>query len=160
MTRRVSLSNVLHCGVWLAGMLCCTLTIAAEFPPVPGPDAKPFAQAHIVLQLSDGEEAVQSRVLNVANNLVKYYGGPDRVDLEIVAFGPGISLLFADSGQAQRVSSLAASGVRFIACMNTVDTLERTTGTRPKLNSLALPVRAGVAHIVERSNEGYVIVRP
>jgi hypothetical protein len=141
-------------------MLCSSLTVAAEFPPVPGPDEKPFAQAQIVLQLSDSEEAVQSRVLNVANNLVKYYGGPDRVDLEIVAFGPGISLLFADSGQAPRISSLAESGVRFIACMNTVDTLERTTGTRPKLNPLALPVRAGVAHIVERSTQGYVIVRP
>lgn len=144
----------------LVAMLFSTLAAAAELPAVPGPDEKPFAQARIVLQLSDGDEAVQARVLNVANNLIKYYGGPDLVDLEIVAFGPGISLLLADSSQAERVSSLAASGVRFIACMNTVDTIERSTGIRPKLVPLAFPVRAGVAHIVERSTQGYVVVRP
>jgi len=127
---------------------------------LPGPDDKPFAEAHIVLQLSDGDEAVQSRVLNVASNLLKHYGGPDLVDLEIVAFGPGISLLFAESGQLERVSSLAANGVRFVACMNTVETIERTSGTRPVLNPVAIPVQAGVAHIVERSGQGFVVVRP
>jgi intracellular sulfur oxidation DsrE/DsrF family protein len=127
---------------------------------VPGPDDKPFAEAHIVLQLSDGDEAVQSRVLNVAGNLLKHYGGPDLVDLEIVAFGPGISLLFADGDQRERVSSLAANGVRFVACMNTVETIERTSGKRPELNPLAIPVQVGVAHIVERSTRGFVVVRP
>ncbi len=127
---------------------------------LPGPDDKPFAEAHIVLQLSDGDEAVQSRVLNVAGNLLKHYGGPDLVDLEIVAFGPGISLLFADGDQRERISSLAANGVRFVACMNTVETIERTSGKRPELNPLAIPVQAGVAHIVERSTQGFVVVRP
>ena len=138
--------------------LLCTLTAGAG--DMPGPDDKPFAEAHIVLQLSDGEEAVQSRVLNVAGNLLKHYGGPDLVDLEIVAFGPGISLLFADSDQQERISSLAANGVRFVACMNTVDTIERSSGTRPQLNALAIPVQAGVAHIVDRSTQGFVVVRP
>lgn len=127
---------------------------------LPGPDDKPFAEAHILLQLSDGDEAVQARVLNVAGNLLKHYGGPDLVDLEIVAFGPGISLLFADGSQRERVSSLAANGVRFVACMNTVDTIERSSGQRPQLNPLAIPVQAGVAHIVERSTQGFVVVRP
>jgi intracellular sulfur oxidation DsrE/DsrF family protein len=138
--------------------LLCTLTAGAG--DMPGPDDKPFAEAHIVLQLSDGEEAVQSRVLNVAGNLLKHYGGPDLVDLEVVAFGPGISLLFADSDQQERISSLAANGVRFVACMNTVDTIERSSGKRPQLNPLAIPVQAGVAHIVDRSTQGFVVVRP
>jgi len=140
------------------GLALLALTASAAY--MPGPDDKPFAEAHILLQLSDGDEAVQSRVLNVAGNLLKHYGGPDLVDLEIVAFGPGISLLFADSPQQERVSSLAASGVRFVACMNTVETIERTSGKRPELTPLAIPVQAGVAHIVERSTQGFVVVRP
>ena len=144
-------------GLAFADLLLAASGLAAELP---GPDDKPFAEAHILLQLSDGDEAVQSRVLNVASNLLKYYGGPDRVDLEIVAFGPGISLLFADSDQRERISSLAANGVRFVACMNTVETIERTTGKRPELLELAFPVQAGVAHIVERSGQGFVVVRP
>lgn len=141
----------------LAAVLVATTAQAGDLP---GPDDKPFAEAHILLQISDGDEAVQSRVLNVAGNLLKHYGGPDLVDLEIVAFGPGISLLLADGDQRERVSSLAANGVRFVACMNTVETIERTSGKRPELNPLAIPVQAGVAHIVERSTQGFVVVRP
>lgn len=151
-----------RCRAWRLGLALAGLLLAsgslADDPP--GPDDKPFAEAHILLQLSDGDEAVQSRVLSVASNLLKHYGGPDLVDLEIVAFGPGLSLLFADSPQRERISSLAANGIRFVACMNTVETLERTTGKRPELNELALPVQAGVAHIVERSGQGFVVVRP
>jgi intracellular sulfur oxidation DsrE/DsrF family protein len=144
----------------LVAVLSCLLPFAAPAEDMPGPDDKPFAEAHIVLQLSDGDEAVQNRVLSVASNLLKHYGGPDLVDLEIVAFGPGISLLFADNAHGSRISSLAANGVRFVACMNTVETIERTSGKRPELNPLAIPVQAGVAHIVERNMQGFVIVRP
>ena len=144
----------------ILGWICLVCALPAVAGEMPGADEKPFAEAHIVLQLSDGEEAIQSRVLDVASNLLKHYGGPDMVDLEIVAFGPGISLLFADSAQATRISSLAANGVRFVACMNTVETIERTSGKRPELNPLAIPVQAGVAQIVERSTQGFAIVRP
>ena len=56
-------------------------------------EGKPFAEARIVLQMADGDAESQTRVLNVANNLIKHYGGPDFVDIEIVAYGPGLSLL-------------------------------------------------------------------
>ena len=144
----------------LVAWTCLWLALPGVAADLPGPDDKPFAEARIVLQLSDGDEAVQARVLNVAGNLLKHYGGPDMVDLEIVAFGPGMSLLFADSEQQQRISSLAANGVRFVACMNTVDTMERSSGKRPELNPLAIPVQAGVAHIVDRSTQGFVVIRP
>jgi len=144
-------------GLAVAGLLLAVTGVTGDLP---GPDDKPFAEAHILLQLSDADEAVQSRVLSVASNLLKHYGGPDLVDLEIVAFGPGISLLFADSTQRDRISSLAANGVRFVACMNTVETIERTTGKRPELSEFAIGVQTGVAHIVERSGQGFVVVRP
>lgn len=151
--------HLLRCRL-AAAWICIACALPAAAGDMPGPDDKPFAEAHIVLQLSDGDEAIQARVLNVASNLLKHYGGPDMVDLEIVAFGPGISLLFADNDQRERISSLATNGVRFVACMNTVDTIERSSGKRPELNPLALPVQAGVAHIVQRSTEGFVVVRP
>jgi intracellular sulfur oxidation DsrE/DsrF family protein len=121
-------------------------------------DEKPFAEAHVVLQLSDQErEAV---VLDVANNLIKHYGGPDFIDIEIVTFGPGVRLLFADSGHEDRISSLVDNGVRFYICENTLDTIEREQGTRPKVSAHALSVQTGVAHIIERVNEGHTLVRP
>lgn len=137
-----------------------SLATAAGGAEFPAEDPKPFAEARVILQLSDAAEQKHNAVLDVASNLIKHYGGPDMVDVEIIAFGPGIELLYADSPRAERIASLAVSGVRFVACMNTVDTIERTTGKRPSLHPEAIPVQTGVAHIVERVGQGFVLVRP
>ena len=123
-------------------------------------DSKPFAEANIVLQLGDGDIETQARVINVANNLIKHYGGPDFVNIEIVAYGPGISLLYPDNPNAERISSLLVSDVKFVGCMNTVETITRKTGKRPKLIPATVPVKTGVAHLVERAGQGYVVIRP
>lgn len=121
---------------------------------------KPFAEAHIVLQLADGDAKSQSRVLSVANNLIKHYGGPDLVDIEIVTYGPGISLLYPGNPNHERIESLLANDVRFVGCTNTVETIERQTGERPELIAATIFVQTGVARLVERAQEGYVVVRP
>ncbi len=123
-------------------------------------DDKPFAEAHIVLQLGDGDAETQARVISVANNLIKHYGGPDFVDIEIVAYGPGISLLYPDNANAARISSLLVNEIKFIGCMNTVDTITRKTGKKPVLIPATIPVKTGVAHLVERAGQGYVVIRP
>jgi intracellular sulfur oxidation DsrE/DsrF family protein len=127
---------------------------------MPAADEKPFAEAHVVLQLADDDDETQGRLLSVANNLIKYYGGPDFIDLEIVAYGPGISLLFPDNVSNERVMSLLANGVRFVGCMNTVDTITRITGKRPELIPETIPVQTGVAQLIERASEGFVVIRP
>ena len=121
-------------------------------------DEKPFAEVRLVLQLSDQER--ESVVLDVANNLIKHYGGPDFIDIEIVTFGPGVRLLYADSPHAVRIASLVDNGVRFYVCENTLDTMERNNGSRPKLSPHAISVQAGVVHIIEKVEEGFTLVRP
>jgi len=121
-------------------------------------DEKPFADVHVVLQLSDQEK--EAVVLDVANNLIKYYGGPDFVDIEIVTFGAGVRLLFEDGKYQSRIASLVDNGIRFYICENTLDTMERKTGVRPKVNPVALPVQAGVAKLVDSVAEGFILVKP
>lgn len=121
-------------------------------------DDKPFANTRVVLQLSDQDQ--ESVVLDVANNLIKHYGGPDFIDIEIITFGAGVRLLYAESQHKSRIASLVENGVRFYICENTLDTMERNYGSRPKISPYALPVRAGVARIVEKVDEGYTLVRP
>ena len=60
---------------------------------------------------------------------MKLYG-PDKIAIEVVAFGPGIDLLRADSPNRAAVDSLISQGVRFDVCMNTVDTIERARQAR------------------------------
>ena len=125
-----------------------------------GDDDKPFAEARIVLQLGDDDAEIQARVISVANNLIKHYGGPDFVEIEIVAYGPGISLLYPGNPNADRIASLLVSEVKFVGCMNTVETITRKTGKKPALISATIPVKTGVAHLVERTGQGYVVIRP
>jgi intracellular sulfur oxidation DsrE/DsrF family protein len=116
------------------------------------------AEKKVVLQISDASPAKQTLVLNVANNLLKAF--PDNVKIEVVAFGPGLRLLFADNANYVRVQSLTASGVRFSACQNTMRHMTKLLGHPPKLEGGAVPVSAGIGRILELTEQGYTLVRP
>lgn len=118
----------------------------------------PAAERKVLLQISDGSAEKQTLVLNVANNLVNAYGADLR--LEVVAFGPGLRLLFADNINSPRVQSLSVSGVRFSACQNTVTGMTKELGYRPKLGEHAVPVDMGVGRVLDLTAQGYTLVRP
>jgi len=121
---------------------------------------KPFAEKKIVLQISDPNPFKQTLVLNVANNLLREYGA-DKVAIEIVAFGPGLRLLFADNANTGRIQSLSTNGVEFRGCSNTVKNMAKKLGYNPVLNPLAKVEGPGVVRIVKLVTEdGYTLVKP
>jgi uncharacterized protein len=142
----------------IAALMVTMTSSVARAQPAPLPD-KPFAEHRIVLQLSDNDARKQSLVVSVAYNLLKLYG-PDKVAIEVVAFGPGIDLLNPDNPSRKRVESLVAQGVRFDVCLNTLDTIERETGKRPEFIAAATPVQFGVGQILALTENGYTLVRP
>lgn len=121
--------------------------------------AKPFAEQKVVLQISDPNPFKQTLVLNVANNLIKHYG-PDRIDIEIVAFGPGLRLLLDGNSNQSRMDGLSESGVRFAACKNTIAAYTQKLGYQPKLVHQAVPVSAGVVRILELTQQNYALIKP
>ena len=141
-----------------AALLIATAAPVARAQQAPLQD-KPFAEHKIVLQLSDNDPRKQGLVLSVTSNLMKFYD-PDKVAIEIVAFGPGIELLKSDNPNRKMVESLVAQGARFDICLNTVDTLERENGKRPEFIAAATPVQIGVAQILSLTENGYTLVRP
>ena len=124
---------------------------------MPGEPA--FVEHRLTLQLSDSGDAKQSVVLSVAFNMLKAYG-PDKVAIDVVAFGPGIELLRDGNPNAAKIRGLVAQGVRFDACMNTIETIERESGKRFDLNPDARRVATGVGQIMSLSEHGYTTVRP
>lgn len=122
-------------------------------------EAKPFAEKHVVLQISDPNPFKQTLVLNVANNLIKHYG-QDKIDLEIVAFGPGLRLLLADNSNLSRIDGLSSQGVRFAACNNTIKAFTKKLGKEPALNPHSTRVSAGVVRIMDLVDQGYTLVKP
>jgi uncharacterized protein len=145
-------------SVVIAALMLATLPAIARAEPAPLPD-KPFAEHRIVLQLSDNDPKKQALVISVAYNLLKLYD-PDKVAIEVVAFGPGIDLLRPGNDNRKLIESLVAQGVRFDVCLNTVDTIERETGKRPEIIPAAIPVQVGVGQILSLTENGYTLVRP
>lgn len=133
--------------------------LLAVAPAAAATAAPPFAEHHLALQLSDATPAKQKLVLSVANNMLKLYG-PDRVAIEVVAFGPGVGLLYANSTERLAVDSLIAQGVRFDVCMTTIGTIARETGHTPTLDPKAVHVTYGVGRIMALVEKGYTLVRP
>jgi intracellular sulfur oxidation DsrE/DsrF family protein len=142
----------------IAALLIAAAAPDARAQQVPLQD-KPFAEHKIVLQLSDNDPRKQGLVISVANNLMKFYD-PDKVAIEIVAFGPGIDLLRPENPNRKAVESLVAQGARVDICLNTVDTIEREAGKRPEFIAAATPVQVGVAQILFLTENGYTLVRP
>jgi len=150
----------------LRGALLLSLALAAQSaaaqskPPIgKGDPDRPFAEHFIALQLSDSDPKKERLVLSVASNLLKAYG-PDRIAVEVVAFGAGIDLLREANEFRPLVDSLVTQGVRFDVCGNTLDTIARETGTRPAINPHAVEVQVGVGQLLALSENGYTVVRP
>ena len=114
----------------------------------------------VVIQVSAGDEATQNLALNNVANLQQALG-MDNVEIEVVAYGPGLSILTkANKEGGQRVESLAVQGVKFSACGNTIKAVTKKTGKEPVLLKGVGVVPGGVVRIMELQQQGYSYVRP
>jgi intracellular sulfur oxidation DsrE/DsrF family protein len=157
MNRRALLQSLF---LAVPGLMALRSASAQTKPAERKPESdKPFAEHFLVLQLSDSDPKKERLVLSVASNLLKAYG-PDKIAVEVVAFGPGIDLLRDTNEYRSLVNSLVTQGVRFDVCGNTLDTIERETGKRPTINPHAIEVQVGVEQILKLTESGYTLVRP
>ena len=110
----------------------------------------------VIIQVSDNDPAKRALALNNAQN-VQQELGKDKVQIEIVAYGPGLEMLKAESKVADRLAGAMDASVGLIACENTM-----TSQKVPK--SAMYPgidyVKAGVTHIMKRQREGWAYIRP
>ena len=142
----------------LTGSLALIATLLIQAPLL-AQEEKPFAEQKFVLQISDMDPSKQTLVLNVAGNILKAYG-PDQADVEIVAFGPGLRLLFEGNNNSGRIDGLVSSGVRFFACENTINNMSKKLGEPVKVNSHASSGKGGIVRIKELTDQGYLLVKP
>ena len=118
----------------------------------------------VVLHLDEADPASQELVLNNASNINKYYQDKgEEVVIEIVTYGPGLTMLVeGKSPVADRVKSIAQNfdNVSFKACANTHAKMSQKAGKEVPLLPQAQMVPSGVVHLIERQDEGWAYVRP
>jgi hypothetical protein len=141
-----------------------TLFAALLFVPLAFASANAMEKHRLALQISDDSPEKMNAVLNVAANVSKYYSDKsDEVEIQIVAFNAGLTMLRADKSPVlERLKSFKQGmpNVSFMACENTLQALTRKEGKEPPLVENATRVTAGVVTLIELGEKGWTIVRP
>jgi intracellular sulfur oxidation DsrE/DsrF family protein len=136
------------------------LLLATTLPAGADPGAMPTAQAakpmRVVVQVSESDPKVWNLALNNARNAQKDVGAAN-IEIEVVAFGPGLGMLRDDSLVANRVDEALAAGVRFVACRNTMQAQHVTEAEMIPGIGYA---QAGVVEIIKKQMEGFAYLRP
>jgi hypothetical protein len=141
-------------GAAAAAVLAAVL--AAGCAQMPAQQASAQAKNRVVLQVSDGDPAKWNMALNNANNVAHDLGAAN-VEIEIVAYGPGIGMIKKGSPVAQRIDEATMSGMKVVACENTMHGQHLTRADMMPGISYA---KAGVVEIMRRQQEGWSYIRP
>jgi uncharacterized protein len=139
--------------VSLAALLCGCASMGEAMAPAAG---QASARNRVVMQVSDADPGKWNLALNNARNVQTDLGAKN-VEIEIVAYGPGIGMIKAGSPVAPRIEEAIQGGMRIVACENTMTNLKLT-------KSQMLPdlvyVPAGVVEIMQRQQQGWAYIRP
>jgi len=117
---------------------------------------QPSARSRVVMQVSDNDPAKWNLALNNAKNIQADLGAKN-VDIEIVAYGPGINMLKADSVVGNRVGEALGAGVAVVACENTMR--NQKLGKEDMLPKVDY-VMAGVVELMQKQQQGWAYIRP
>ena len=138
-------------SAWVAALLVAVFTIAPAFAQAAG-----AVQNRVVMQVSDADPGKWNLALNNARNLQADLGAAN-VEIEIVAYGPGIGMLKADSTVGNRIGEALGSGVKVAACENTMR--GQKLAKSDMLSGISY-VGAGVVEIMQRQQQGWAYLRP
>ena len=139
---------------FLTGVIAVLSLAVAMAAPAQAPQAS--FRSRVVLQMSESDPAKWNLALNNAKNIQTDLGAAN-VDVELVAYGPGIGMLKADSIVGNRVDEAMAAGVKVVACENTMRAQKLTQADM--LGKISY-VQAGVVEIMQRQQQGWAYIRP
>jgi hypothetical protein len=119
----------------------------------------------IAIQVDQNDPAIMNMVLNNATNVIEHYRGKgEDVDVEIVAYGPGMHMLRADTSPVQdrlkHLKEMVAGKIQFSACNNTKQGMEKAEGHAVPIVPEATVVPSGVVRLMELQEQGWSYVRP
>ena len=126
-------------------------------------DAKPH---HIAIQVDQNDPQVMNLALNNVNAIIEHYRSKNEdVDIDVVAYGPGLHMLRADTSPVQdrikRLKDMVFPGkIQFSACNNTKQGMEKAEGHAISVVPDATIVPSGVVHLMELQEQGWSYVRP
>lgn len=114
-----------------------------------------MAKNRALFQVTDNDPARWNMILNNMINL-KEGVGSEGVEIELVAYGPGIHMLKADSPVKHRIADALKSGVHVNACQNTMSGMKLTPADmQPEIGY----VPSGVVEVMKKQQQGWAYIR-
>jgi intracellular sulfur oxidation DsrE/DsrF family protein len=118
----------------------------------------------LAVQVDVNDPAVMNLALNNVSNAVQHYSElGQKVEIELVAFGPGLHMLRDDTSPVKaRIKSMseAMPNLTFAACGNTRENMTRAEAKDIPIVSEAKVVKAGVVRLMELQERGWSYLRP
>lgn len=144
-----------------AALACAVFALAASASA----QTKAPREHRLIIQVNDNDAARMNLALNNAVNVSQHYAGKgEEVQIEFVAYGPGLHMLREDTSPVkQRIVSFMQSmpNVSFSVCGNTLDNMKKAEGKDiPLISDKFRMAPAGVTRIMELQEEGWSYIRP
>jgi len=119
------------------------------------------AERKMVIQVNSKDAVVQKMALNSAKNLKRMIG-KDAIDVEIVVYGPGLSLIESRGRAADKVKILMADyDVKVSVCNGALKAYaKRHGGQGLEIIKGVSRVPTGALRILELQEQGYAYLRP
>ena len=142
-------------------ILLVVTSFAAALPAVSAEGEK----AHkVAIHVDENDPARMNMALNNVVNVQQYYDSiGETVDIELVAYGPGLHMFRADTSPVKdriSVMSLEMENLTFSACGNTHAAMSKKEGKTIELLDEAMMVPSGVVQLIALQEQGYAYVRP
>jgi intracellular sulfur oxidation DsrE/DsrF family protein len=119
---------------------------------------------HLILQVNTNDPAAMNLALNNATNVTQYYKEMgEKVQIEVVTFGPGLNMLRDDTSPVKaRIETLALSSpeISYKACGNTQENMQKAENQSIPIIPQAQLVKSGVIHIMQLQEQGWTYVKP
>ncbi len=141
--------------------LLSLLTILSITPSL----ASPKDGVHrVVIHVDDNDPKRMNMALNNAANVDAYYKAKaEQVQIDVVAYGPGLMMLHAaKSPVKKRIIGFGQNfdNISFKACGNTHRKMSKKAGKKVALLPQAKLVPSGVVHMIIRQEQGWSYIRP
>jgi intracellular sulfur oxidation DsrE/DsrF family protein len=120
---------------------------------------------HIAFHVDEGDAQVMNLTLNNAANVRSYYASKgEEVVIEIVTYGPGLTMLLEGrSPVADRLATMTlemGDALTLSACGNTHKKMSEAAGTELALLDGVEMTPSGVVRLIELQEQGYAYVKP
>jgi len=119
---------------------------------------------HLVIHVDDNDKLKMNIAMNNAKNVTSYYANKgETVQIEIVAYGPGLMMLRPGKSPVEgRIADFAGSfdNISFAACGNTMKGMSKKEGAPVAVYDFAKVVPSGVIQIMARQDQGWHYLKP